>query len=66
MKKTKLSPMPKGVILPEENRKIEFTDVEGDTFKGEFIASENMFFIGFGLTGSFRFAFEIHNWKYIQ
>ena len=66
MSKEKLPPMPKGVIKPEENRKIQFTDIHGVTFKGQYIASEDMFFVGFALTGDFRFANEIHNWKYIQ
>ena len=66
MSKRKLSPIPKGVIMPQENRKIEFTDIYGVKHKGEYIASEEMFFIGFGLTGDFKFPHEIHNWKYIQ
>jgi hypothetical protein len=64
--KPTLSPLPKGVIKPEENRKIEFTDIYGNTFKGEYIKDVDMFFIGFGLTGDFKFTEEIHNWKYIQ
>lgn len=35
MKNIKLSPMPKGIIKPEENRKIEFTDINGVTYKGQ-------------------------------
>lgn len=66
MTKKKLPPMPKGVIKPEEDRKIQFTDVYGETFKGQYIASEDMFFIGFALTGDFRYSNQIHNWKYIQ
>lgn len=66
MTKKKLPPMPKGVIKPEEDRKIQFTDVYGETFKGQYIASEDMFFIGFALTGDFRYSYQIHNWKYIQ
>ena len=66
MTNKKLPPMPKGVIKPEEDRKIQFTDVYGETFKGQYIASEDMFFIGFALTGDFRYSNQIHNWKYIQ
>ena len=66
MTKKKLPPMPKGVIKPEENRKIEFTDTDGVTYKGQYIASEDIFFVGFALTGAFKFPHEIHNWKYIQ
>lgn len=66
MTKKKLSPMPKGVIAPEENRKIEFTDVYGVTYKGQYIKSEEIYFIGFALTGDFKFPHEIHNWKYIH
>lgn len=66
MSKKKLPPMPKGVIMPEENRKIEFTDIYGNKFKGEYIPSEEMFFIGFALTGQFKYPHEIHNWHYIQ
>lgn len=58
--------MPQGIIKPEENRKIEFTDINGVTYKGQYIASEDMFFIGFALTGDFKFSDQIHNWKYIQ
>mgnify|MGYP000553993949 CR=1 FL=1 len=65
-KKPTLSPLPKGVIKPDENRKIEFTDIYGNTFKGLYIKDEDMFFIGFGLTGDFVYSSDIHNWKYIQ
>jgi hypothetical protein len=65
-KKPTLPPLPKGVIKPEENRKIEFTDIYGNTFKGLYIKDEDMFFIGFGLTGGFRYAFDIHNWTYYE
>jgi hypothetical protein len=66
MSKKKLSPMPQGVIKPQENRKIEFTDIYGVTYKGQYIVSEDIFFIGFALTGDYRLPNEIHNWKYIQ
>lgn len=66
MSKKILAPMPKGVIKPQENRKIEFTDVYGVTYKGQYIESEDIYFIGFALTGDFKFPHEIHNWKYIQ
>jgi hypothetical protein len=65
-KKPTLQPLPKGVIKPEENRKIEFTDIYGVTFKGQYIKTEDIFFVGFALTGDFRYSSEIHNWKYIQ
>ena len=65
-KKPILPPLPKGVIKPEEDRKIEFTDIYGNTFKGLYIKDEDMFFIGFGLTGDFVYSSDIHNWKYIQ
>jgi len=65
-RKPTLSPLPQGVIKPEEDRKIEFTDIYGNTFKGLYIKDEDMFFIGFGLTGDFVYSYEIHNWKYIQ
>ena len=65
-RKPTLSPLPQGVIKPEEDRKIEFTDIYGNTFKGLYIKDEDMFFIGFALTGDFKFPNEIHNWKYIQ
>lgn len=65
-KKPTLAPMPKGVIKPQEDRKIEFVDIYGNTYKGLYIKDEDMFFIGFGLTGDFMFSYEIHNWKYIQ
>jgi hypothetical protein len=65
-KKPILLPMPKGIIMPSEDKKIEFTDIYGETFKGMFIADENIFFIGYGLTGDFRFSHSVHNWKYIK
>jgi hypothetical protein len=65
-KKPTLTPMPKGVIKPEEDRKIEFVDIYGNTYKGLYIKSDDMFFIGFGLTGDFMYSYEIHNWKYIK
>ena len=65
-KKPTLPPLPKGVIKPEENRKIEFTDIYGNTFKGLYIKDEDMFFIGLGLTGDFMYSYEIHNWQYIK
>jgi hypothetical protein len=65
-RKPTLSPLPQGVIKPEEDRKIEFTDIYGNTFKGLYIKDEDMFFIGFGLTGDFVYSSDIHNWKYIQ
>jgi hypothetical protein len=66
MSKKKLSPMPQGVIKPQDNRRIEFTDINGVTYKGEYISTEDIFFIGFALTGDFKFPKEIHNWKYIK
>ena len=65
-KKPILSTLPKGVIKPEENRKIQFTDIYGNTFKGFYIKEKDMFFVGFGLTGDFIYSNYIHNWKYIQ
>jgi hypothetical protein len=65
-RKATLPPMPQGVIKPEEDRKIEFTDIYGNTFKGLYIKDEDMFFLGFGLTGDFIYSSDIHNWKYIQ
>jgi hypothetical protein len=65
-KKKILSAMPKGVIMPREDEKIEFTDVYGKTHKGYYIKDEDMFFIGYGLTGDFIYSFDVHNWKYIK
>ena len=62
----KFSPLADGFERPEEDRKIAFTDVDGMTHKGLYIKEEDMFFIGFGLTGDFRYAFDIHEWHYVN
>lgn len=62
----KLKPLRKGFKRPLEDRKIEFTDIFGEVFKGKFIKEEDLFFIGFGLAGDFRFAYQIHEWAYYQ
>jgi hypothetical protein len=64
--KTQLKPLEAGFKRPEEDRKIEFTDADGVTHKGLYIKAEDMFFIGFGLTGDFRYAFDIHEWHYVK
>jgi hypothetical protein len=64
--KTQLKALEEGFERPQAERKIEFTDVEGNTFKGQYINEEDMFFIGFALCGDFRYAFEIHEWHYVQ
>jgi hypothetical protein len=45
---------------------VTFTDKNDNSFEGLYIAKENMFFIGFAESGSFRFAFEIKSWKKIS
>jgi len=62
----KFEPLANGFERPEEDRKIAFTDVEGMTHKGLYIKEEDMFFIGFGLTGDFRYSFDIHEWHYVN
>ena len=42
---------------------VTFTDKNDNTFEGLYIAKEDMFFIGFSESGSFRFRFEIKSWK---
>ena len=64
--KTQLKAVEEGFARPEEDRKIGFTDVDGETHKGLYIKEEDMFFIGFGLTGDFRYAFQIHEWHYVK
>lgn len=64
--KIKLKALKEGFERPDSDRKIEFTDVDGNTFKGLFIKEEDMFFIGFGLTGDFRYSFQIHEWHYVN
>jgi hypothetical protein len=64
--KTQLKALKEGFERPEEDRKIAFTDVDGVTHKGLYIKEEDMFFIGFGLTGDFRYAFDIHDWTYYE
>ena len=61
-----LEPMNQELVKPLEDKKIEFMDIYGKTYKGTYIIAEDMFFIGFGLTGDFRYSFQINNWKYIQ
>jgi hypothetical protein len=65
-KKAKLKPLGEGFERPQLDKKIEFTDLDGNTFKGLYIKEDDMFFIGFGLTGDFRYAFDIHEWHYVN
>lgn len=50
----------KGVIA------VKFTDKNDNDYEGLYIAKENMFFIGFSESGSFRFTFEIKSWEKIS
>jgi hypothetical protein len=61
-----LPAMSQEAIKPKEDKKIEFTDIYGNTYKGTYIIDEDMFFIGFGLTGDFRYSYQVNNWKYTQ
>jgi len=55
--------MGKTEIRPKDNQKVSFTDGDGETFEGIFIADEDMFFIGFEETGDFLYASQIESWK---
>jgi len=61
-----LAPLADGFERPQAERKIEFTDVYGGVFKGQYLIEEDMFFIGFALCGDFRYSHEIHEWHYVK
>ena len=53
--------------LPKDNDKVWFvTKKTHTTFQGVYIESENMFFIGFGESGDFRFKEQIDYWGYLD
>ena len=53
--------------LPNDNDKVWFvTKSSKATHIGKWVQSENMFFIGFGEKGDFRYSFEIDYWGYLD
>ena len=55
--------MGKQETRPKDNQKVSFTDENGESYEGSYIADEDMFLIGFDVTGDFLFAMQVESWK---
>ena len=56
----------KNLPVEENEVKVSFVDLDNQYHEGIFIPKENIFFIGFGESGSFKFPFELKSWKYLS
>lgn len=45
---------------------VRFIDMDNVSHEGIFIPNENMFFIGFGESGKFKYTFEVKFWEYLS